>query len=495
MKKTNLNLIPDCVNPSPDYYCTWQTQLYATCDGKPKAQRAIIGEKAIFEKEKPFGWAYFYEEARKDLFFVMDDSWDVPRSDSPVHYGSLILNDEKFPEATRNAASNEEALNRLSDRIRSLGWKGLGGWICAQESPLMIGARTREQYWEEKITENGRAGIRYWKVDWGKRGTSFDFRKKLTEIGKAVSPGLTIEHAMVKEMITQGDVYRTYDVPALMSIPMTMEKLSEILTAKYENGGGKGLINCEDEVYTAAAGGFTMGIMRHPYSGAFVNNTPDMSFPQIHRNIKTKIHEVIRSVRWHRIAPAFGINKGEVLVDETRLTDTWSFLHRDDEMEAWWFDHPMIKDSMDGEVLIKSAPARIARNCELPRISPDQNGNVPYLIAAKNPNGAFSVATLGRTLGREYFIPRCDVTINIGNSEIIAAFGEYRNLYLLTSGRMPHTVLMQDLADDTAYDITESIEINGRELKIAGELIRTVGTASQPREDTSEPGVVISLRY
>ena len=47
MKKTNINLIPDIQNPTPDYYCTWQTQLYATNDGKPQGQRAIIGEKAF----------------------------------------------------------------------------------------------------------------------------------------------------------------------------------------------------------------------------------------------------------------------------------------------------------------------------------------------------------------------------------------------------------------------------------------------------------------
>jgi hypothetical protein len=61
MRKTNINLIPDTQNITPDYYCTWQTQLYATNDGKPKGQRAIIGEKALFDREKPFGWAYFYE--------------------------------------------------------------------------------------------------------------------------------------------------------------------------------------------------------------------------------------------------------------------------------------------------------------------------------------------------------------------------------------------------------------------------------------------------
>ncbi len=78
MKKAETSLIPTRVNPTPDYYCTWQTQLYATSDGKPAGQRAIIGERALFDRERPYGWAYFYEQIRSDLYLVMDDSWDVP---------------------------------------------------------------------------------------------------------------------------------------------------------------------------------------------------------------------------------------------------------------------------------------------------------------------------------------------------------------------------------------------------------------------------------
>ena len=58
MKKTKINLIPDCINTTPDYYCTWQTQLYATCDGKPTGQRGAINEKSLFAEEKPYGWAW-----------------------------------------------------------------------------------------------------------------------------------------------------------------------------------------------------------------------------------------------------------------------------------------------------------------------------------------------------------------------------------------------------------------------------------------------------
>lgn len=65
MKNARRNLIPAVQNPSPDYYCTWQTQLYATSDGKPEKQRECICEKSLFDKEKPYGWAYFYETARR----------------------------------------------------------------------------------------------------------------------------------------------------------------------------------------------------------------------------------------------------------------------------------------------------------------------------------------------------------------------------------------------------------------------------------------------
>lgn len=68
-KKTDINFIPDIENPSPDYYCTWQTQLYATSDGKPAGQRKIINEKSMFSSEYPYAWTSFYEKARRDLFF------------------------------------------------------------------------------------------------------------------------------------------------------------------------------------------------------------------------------------------------------------------------------------------------------------------------------------------------------------------------------------------------------------------------------------------
>lgn len=493
MKKTDLNYVPDTVNTTPDYYCTWQTQLYATCDGKPEGQRRIISEKGLFDNEKPYGWAYFYEKARRDLYLVMDDSWDVPLNGDSSYYGSLILNGEKFPEAVSGTKSNAEALKNLTDRVKKIGWKGLGGWVCAQESNRCGEFGSAEEYWTEKIKEAEKSGFAYWKVDWGSKAGNCEYRKMLTEKAAEIAPELTVEHALIPEIIPDADVFRTYDVPAIMSIPMTMEKLCDIFAMNLQDGSGAGIVNCEDEVYIAAAGGFSMGIMRHPYTGAFTDGNADMSFPDIHRNLKSKMFEIVRAVRWHRIAPTFGVCEGDVAVDDTLLTDTWEFADKNSEIEAWWFGNKLIADSMDGDTVIKSAPAQIARNCAPAEVLPDENGNVPYIISAKNPNGAFSVATLGRTLGRIYEIPKCRVSVDSGNADIIAIFGEYKSITIKTDFDEIKTVYMQDLAGDTAYDIGDEITEENGKITISGEIIKKIGTEAQPADDTSEPGVLIKI--
>lgn len=490
-KKTNMNLVPDMVNPTPDYFCTWQTQLYATSDGKPEAQRAIIGENGLFDKEKPYGWAYFYEEARNDLFIVMDDSWDVPLNNDTSYFGSLVLNEEKFPLSVKNSPSNAQAMKNLSDRIKSLGWKGLGGWVCAQESSVFNEGLDQKEYWIKRLKEANEAGISYWKVDWGKWGGDINFRKMLTELGREFAPELTIEHAITPEIIPYGDIFRTYDVPAIMSIPMTMEKISQFTAIGASQEGNMCLLNCEDEAYISAACGFAMGIMRHPYSGSFVNGKNDMSFPDVHRNLKTKMYEIIRAVRWHRIAPAFAFEGKQLKISEEKLFDTWVFEKTDEEIEKWWFDHPAIFECLDGGILKKCAPSAIARNTELPSVIPDSEGQIPFVAAAQNPNGAFSVATMGRTIGRNYYIPACDITVKSCTSKKIGVFGEYKNLIIETELTDIKRVLMQDLADCAALDITDKVNINHGKVIISGELISEIGTASQPKNDTSEPGAII----
>ena len=493
LRRTDINLVPDTVNSTPDYYCTWQTQLYSSCDGKPPMQRQEIRESSLFGTEKPYGWAHFYPDARRDLFIVMDDSWDIPLNGDGEYYGSLILNSERFPEATSENATNAEALKRLTERIKSLGWKGLGGWVCCQESKALFRDTTQEEYWRARLKDADEAGFSYWKVDWGERFWQEDFRRMLTDMGHEIAPNLVIEHAMIKGIIPHSDTFRTYDVPGIMSITLTMQKLSELSETAATEDGYMGLINCEDEVYIGAAGGFAFGVMRHPYAGSFTDGRPDPSFPALHRNIKTKIAEVTRAARWHRIAPAFGQGSTPMNVDENRLSDSWLFVDREAEMEAWWYNEDQLKSCFVGDLLTKTAPAGISRCCPIPEVKADENGYVPFIVASKNPGGAFSIVTAGRTVGRDYFIPKCDVTAESGDSDMIGVFGEYRTLTLSTSFDSITRVLMQDLAGDMAYDITDCVTFCGGRLTIPGELISKIGTSSQPDGDTSEPGVAVKI--
>ena len=495
---SDVNLVPNIVNPSPDYYCTWQTQLYASNDGKPEKQRALLDENALFGAEKPFGWLDFFEKARRDLLFIMDDSWDVPKAGDSEYYGSLVLDAGKFPRYM-SANCNAEALSAIVRDVKEKGWKGLGGWVCAQEAPaFLINYDSVEAYWKDKLSDMKKSGFAYWKVDWGKKKHNLAFRKMLTRFARQYAPDLVVEHAVVKEIIPYSDVYRTYDVPAIMSIPMTMQKIAELSglhAAAVADETGLGLINCEDEAYIAAAGGFTMGIMRHPYHGNFMNGSPDMSFPTEHRNLKTKIYEIIRAVRFHRVAPAFSVYDSEISVSSEILFDNWAFENTQNEIESWWLTNPLIAPFMNNGELTKKAPAAISRNAPFPEIEKDQNGNVPFCVSARNPNGVFSIATLGRTFGRKYYIPECNVTLNISNSDTIGVFGRYRNLVLKTERTGCSQIFIQDLADEVSYDVSDEVLISENQILIPGDLISLIGTMAQPEADTSEPGVIIRLIF
>ena len=491
-KQSFANLIPQHTNPSPDYYCTWQTQLYATNGGTPAEQRRIINEHSLFDTEFPNGWAYFYEKARGDLYLVMDDSWDVPETDYEKYYGCLMPDAGKFPEATRGKDSTE-ALACLTERIKSLGWKGLGGWVCAQESEIFKTGST-EDYWISRLKAAQKAGFSYWKVDWGKKASDAEFRKNLSGLARIYAPGLTLENAITEKVIPFSDAFRTYDVPALMSIPMTMEKIQFYAGAVRERGDFKSLLNCEDEAYIAAAGGFTMGIMRHPFTGAFPDGRPDRSFPEIHRNIKSKLTEVTRAVRWHRIAPAYALDGKELMFAGNKLSDTWKFESTKDEIEQWWLSVGTIKDFISDGVLTKSAVSGIARRCSLPSVNPDKNGDIPFTVSSLNPNGVYSIVTAGRTREREYFTPFCDITADAADSTVFGIFGYYGSLTLLSSGiKKGMRVLAQDLAADRAEDITAFVNVKDGSLTVPGGLISETGRSVQPEGDTSEPGMVIAV--
>ena len=494
-------MIPDCVNPSPDYYCTWQSQLYRCSNSGTSAMRESMTEENIFgtgdeelDCQQGKGWAsHQYKDARKDLLFVLDDSWDVPIGDANYGspwFGSQILAQNRFPSFFENGANDKErnicSMAELRKAIEDLGWKGIGGWICCQKDGFSSNIAD-EDYWAERLQWAESAGWKYWKVDWGSDCHNFEIRRKISQLKFTYAPDMIVEHAIVNEVIPYADVYRTYDAISVLSIAITMDRLSTCLRYNAEPNS-IGLINCEDEVYISAALGCTFGAMRHNMTDNLPNGDYDCAFPSVFaRNVKTKIDEVTRAARWHRIAPAFSVNRDVTFIDDNLLTDTYDVVHREREIEEFW-------NYKDGDHIEVSAPARISRNVPPPEVKADKNDNIPFVVSALNPMGVASIAALGRTINRDYIFPMCDIVQDVKGATKIGVFGFYGSLTLISTAiKKDSKVLIQDILSEEAFDITDLCIIHGNHIKIPGDLINSIGVSKNHEGDTSEPGVVIGI--
>ena len=205
------SLVPDTPSKAPDYFCTWNLQGYLVSHQDTKVTRKAMNEDNLFGKGKYQNWANCYPRIREDLYLVLDDSWDIPKevNDKPNPYlGTVELNEERFPSFH---GTPEERLRQLVTRIKAKGWKGAGGWICAQKADNQR-ETDEKSYWTERIKTADEAGFDYWKVDWGNNARNGKWRKMLTDIGKQYAPRLYIEHACENKFIEFSDVFRTYDV-------------------------------------------------------------------------------------------------------------------------------------------------------------------------------------------------------------------------------------------------------------------------------------------
>ncbi|MGE4286318.1 MAG: hypothetical protein AB7F23_06870 [Phycisphaerae bacterium] len=480
-----VNLLPGTSNQAPDYFCTWNIQGYYCSYSSSVAMRDEMVEGNIFGTGQYQNWAGQFSDLQSDLIFVLDDSWDAPTSatsDYLDYYGLMSLDGVKFPSYYDNTPTPAEGLRNLTAAIEARGWKGVGLWVCAQQAPKLEQIDEAE-YWAERLKWSHEAGIDYWKVDWGKRKRDLEWRKMLTDLGRIHAPDLIIEHAMLYEAVEFSDVFRTYDVENVISIPVTISRVADLLGYSADKTA-KGLVNCEDEPYIAAALGCAIGVMRHEFNGDLPDGTQDFAFPPVGRDLKSRLDCEKRAVRWHRIAAPFGVD-GVVNVDSRELEDFWVLGERETYVNR-----------KVGDTIRESAPARVSRGLPLAEISdPDTAEAQPYVLAARYPNGAISIATIGRTLERTYINAKKDITLSIPKLNVpIGIFGEYKSLtFKLPSAIASHAakVMAQDLAGDRVYDVTAAITFDGNTFTVPGDLISEVGLDAATAGDQSEPGLVI----
>ena len=477
------NLVPDAPSEAPDYLCTWNLQCYRSSQGGPEKNRAEMNEQNIFGDGPYQSWASMYPAIHEDIFFVLDDSWDLPadmngRNDNP-YFGTTRLDTTRFPSFTGTPV---ERLGALSARLKEMGWKGLGGWICAQKAGNEEDVPD-EDYWRTRLEEAQAAGVRYWKVDWGTHGWDPEWREMLTLLGRKYAPDLVIENAMGPECIRFSDTYRTYDVENITAQTVTIDRVANYLRY-FPEAPAKGIINCEDEPYIAAGLGCAIGIMRHPFVGDLPSGDPDVGFPSTGRNLKHRLDEVVRGVRWHRIALPFGSDGVSFSVDSLILGDGWIY----HEGESW-ISHK------EGDTVRVSAPARVSRGMPLPTVG-STDPERPFVLTTRYPDGAVAVTTVGRSLGREYVHKKVPVEIEVPSTDSpVGVFGRFESLtlhYPSSIGKV--RVWAQDLASDTAVDVTRQVKVDGDRLVIPGDLIDRVGLSAATDGDVSDPGMVLSVR-
>jgi len=498
-----MNLIPQTPGTTPGYYCTWEAQnaLFAkekamgtnpekfAGPGGAQIARHNMNEEIIFGKN---GMARQFEKIRRDLYFVLDDGWDVPYNvhpDTQRHaFGSLLLEEERFPSCI---GTPEERLGKINDKIKAMGWRGVGLWIASQAQgetdENRLGDADSRDYWAERMAWCRYAGVDYWKVDWGVYERCKAWRKMLTELGRKEHPGLLIEHAACRGPINENngrfagwspaqdeflsimdfsDIFRSYDVVLQFTTVSTLDRLAVLLSSPV-SADAMGLVNCEDELYMGAALGCPVGIMR----------------TALDEVIPRKLDEAIRAVMWQRLAPAYGVSEAQTYISEELGCDTWFFTPG----STWC--NPLI-----GHEIMQSAPLIVSRGMDLPRV--DAAGDkAPYVVASRNPNGAVTVAALPRCFKDRKVTPLTKVGIDVHSTRVpIGILGEFDELQLnFAQYAEGKRVYAQDLAGDVAHEITGQVKINGMELLIPGGLITSIGLEAATPSDTSSPGMVLVL--
>lgn len=466
-RKEKMNFIPGQSVRNCDYLCTWCNQKSASDDMSASGDR-YAGMRDALRDSTLFGKKNYYhtlEEAyRPGLYFMVDDGWDVPPGavkspDYPNMFGWCDPDPEKFPGYGETPAKR---LGKLREKVMSLGYAGLGLWISPQmryeDEKAPADLQTSRGYWEERAGWCHEAGVDYWKIDWGVHMWETDYRRMLTEAARKYAPGLVVEHAFcqppysgmgdigrrkhfVSELLAFSDVLRLYDVTEPFEDSSMLSRINEALSsgAKPEYGA-KGILNAETCAEICASLGCAAGVMSVPQSGGMMR----------------------ACLRWHRIAPPYSVFGSVYRHSAERLSDSFYF----EKDPAGWIH-------VKGQTLTESAPAVMARDCELPEVSDE--AVKPFVCASKNPSGAYSIASVKRTIDpNSGYTALADVTFRVGGKDApVGVFGNFRSLALVYESKIGDArIFAQNMLEDSAKDITGGCVVDGNRVTIDGKLLR-----------------------
>jgi hypothetical protein len=486
------SIVPETPGGAPNYWCTWAVQNYMyghdLRELKPEVLEGDSGSRLAHDAMNetvllgPDGWAKtFFPRVRKDLYLMLDDGWEAGGT------STFDLDTSKFPSFM---GSPEKRLGGLNKAIQGAHWRGAALWC--RNTP----GGTQDEHLEMLSQE---AGVCYWKIDIG------DPEFHLVDLRRSNHAHLQFEHvhgetplngdwrkdgrfgeqpwgSRRQQILANTDVYRTYDVTSILSLPTTLDRLAEMLKGAQGHTNVRALLNVEDEVYVAAVMGCTMGIFRHPLLGRRPGADLDLFFNGS-RQAKRRMDEVVRALRWQRIAPPFAAGEGSVEISNEVLTDGWTF----ERGQTWYND-------LVGNTAHQGAPSVIARNVSLPRVT--AAAGKPFVFASRFSNGAVAIGMQERTHpGRAWYLPPAEIELNVADAPgPFGIFGSCRTLTLIfdkpLSGKR---IVVQDLAANEAFDVTSKIRVNGQRLQLTEANIRNFGLHGASSGDLSSPGLVLSL--
>ena len=485
-----MNFVPSLTDETGNYFCTWSSQHIVKCerfaDKENFTTRDTMSEDFLFGKD---GILNSFDGVREDLIVVIDDGWDVPYGAKPSSlFGSLDLDEERFPSFK---GTPKEKLKELSDRIKHLGYKGLGLWAAAQSSvPEDFERNEKDErlFWEERMRWCDFADVLYLKVDWGVFCQSIEFRKMITQAARKFAPDLKVEHALfrqplfeshcedfdevkkwskqyVKGVLPYSDYLRTYDVAPEFRYSSTLSRVADCLQTAQEIKGECGVLNIEDTAVIGAALCCSIGIMRH----------------EIGKNYD--VSESICALRWQHIAPPVSANIGELHIADERLKDIWYYPKN---MNRAW---PKVSE---GDYW-HTAPAAISRNMPLPKVQCEEEK--PFVVSSVHPKTfALSIGIISRVInGKIDYAPKAKITVKDDYiSAPIGIFGKFDELVIEFSESLDKKqIFAQNLLFDEAVEITDEVKIDNNKLILPGEKIFEIGKVENAKNEM--PAVLIKV--
>lgn len=496
-----MNLIPKKqIFDTGNYFCTWGTQgewypSDAPQDGCVR-QRDGINQRYLFA---PDGALHtFPQELRGDLLVVLDDGWDVPYGTHNPRDGHIF--GSVCPDAARFSLFGDTPGQRLfgiGKTVRECGFAGFGLWISPQfprkGNTFMPIDRFRAHF-EQAAQRCNAADVRYFKIDWGWDSHEFLYRAVLGEAVRKYAPRVLLEQTSVVDplavlpgeknepayqkrlntiydLLPVSDYFRTYDVMEPLAYVSTLMRLRVL----FERPGGyapssfRHIPNVEHLAPIAAVLGCSMGLMHHP-----------LKTPQ-------RAAEIARALHFQRLAPPFGLDRCQNLCSEETQSDAWFFPQ---DATEWPYYGQTTRQ--------QTAPICFARNTALPVCRADAEGGLlPYAAAALHPDtGVFSVGTFPRTVGGKEQQPvRAQISVCGAHADRpCGIFGFYRSLRIAFDRSIEgRRVFAQDLASDSAREITHAVTISGDTLFLDGALLEKIGTAENKEEDRSAPALILVL--